>query len=84
MNPKSVGDPSQDKPQANADDETVMIYQDFVLDPETKVKEVLDESNIEVSSWSCFNLMWHWTSTIIKSCTFSLFKIIPGGRLCAV
>lgn len=48
MNPKVIGDPEKDQPQANADDETKMIYQDFILDPETKVNEVLDESNAQV------------------------------------
>ncbi|KAJ1526264.1 hypothetical protein ONE63_009419 [Megalurothrips usitatus] len=54
MKPKSVGNPETDKPQENADDETVLIYQDYLLDPETKVKDVLDETNVEVLDFARF------------------------------
>lgn len=49
MNPKSIGNSETDEPQPNADDETVMIYQEYLLDPETKVQEVLQEGNVQVS-----------------------------------
>ena len=48
MNPSIIGDCEKDQPQENADDETVLIYQDFLLDPESKVQEVLDQRNIQV------------------------------------
>ncbi|XP_034234508.1 elongation factor Ts, mitochondrial [Thrips palmi] len=48
MNPKSIGNNETDKPQDNADDETVMIYQEYLLDPETKVEAVLQEGNVNV------------------------------------
>lgn len=49
MNPKSIGNKETDAPQANADDETLMIYQEFISDPEAKVEEVLEEGNVNVS-----------------------------------
>lgn len=49
MSPKTIGDREKDKPQENTDDESVMIYQEFLLDPESKVEEVLDQGNVEVS-----------------------------------
>ena len=49
MSPKTIGDREKDKPNENTDDETVMIYQEFLLDPESKVEEVLDQGNVEVN-----------------------------------
>lgn len=48
MNPKSIGNTETDQPQANADDETVLIYQEYILDSETRVEEVLQEGNVNV------------------------------------
>lgn len=48
MNPKTIGNSETDKPKDNADDETAMIYQEYLLDPETKVEEVLQEGNLKV------------------------------------
>ncbi|KAK3921870.1 Elongation factor Ts, mitochondrial [Frankliniella fusca] len=56
MNPKAVGDPEQDKPQENADDESNMIYQEYILDPEIKVQEVLNENNITVVDFVRFEV----------------------------
>lgn len=47
MNPKKVGC-EKDKPNKNNDEETCLIYQDFVMDESTKVGEVLKEYGIEV------------------------------------
>lgn len=56
MNPKIVGDLEKDKPHENADDEKTMIYQDYILDPETKVQEILDENNIAVVDFIRFEV----------------------------
>lgn len=48
MNPKKIGNPDKDEPNKDSDEETCLIYQDFVMDESYKVKDILKEYNIEI------------------------------------
>lgn len=47
-NPLKVGDREQDKPTKDIDDETCLIYQEYLFDTSMKVGELLDEKQIEI------------------------------------
>lgn len=47
-NPLKVGNKEQDKPAKDVDDETCLIYQEYVFDPTIKVGELLEERQIEI------------------------------------
>lgn len=52
MNPTKIGVVDEDQPAENQDDETVMIHQDFLLDPSTTVGQLLEDNGIKpVSFW---------------------------------
>lgn len=48
MNPKKIGDVKKDTPNTNKDEETCLIFQDFVVDEDLKVAEVLNEYDMEI------------------------------------
>lgn len=48
MNPTKVGKEGTDKPQKVSDDENCLIFQEYLLDPELQVDEVLKENNLHV------------------------------------
>ncbi|KAF6215122.1 hypothetical protein GE061_009871 [Apolygus lucorum] len=48
MNPSKVGVAGADEPAENVDDETVMIHQDFLLDPSTTVGQLMEASSLDV------------------------------------
>jgi elongation factor Ts len=48
LNPSKIGDAEKDKPNETKDDEKCLIYQEFVLDPEVTVGELLAENNIKI------------------------------------
>ena len=47
-NPLKVGNKEQDKPSKDADDETCLIFQEYVFDPTIKVGQLLEERQIEI------------------------------------
>lgn len=47
INPKKIGS-DKDEPNKSADDETCLIYQDFVMDEGFKVGEIMKEYGIDV------------------------------------
>lgn len=47
-NPLKVGNKEQDKPAIDTDDETCLIYQEYLFGPSTKVGELLEENQIEI------------------------------------
>ena len=53
MNPKSIGSPD-DAPLRNKDDETRMIFQEYLLDPEVTVGEVLQQNFVQVVDFARF------------------------------
>ncbi|XP_013133897.1 PREDICTED: elongation factor Ts, mitochondrial isoform X2 [Papilio polytes] len=53
--PTKIGDKELDKPSKNSDDETCLIYQEYLLDPSYTVDEVLQENKIEVIDYVRFS-----------------------------
>lgn len=56
MNPLKVGDNKIDQPNIEADNETCLIYQEFLLDPSLSVQQVLLESKVEVLDFVRFEM----------------------------
>lgn len=54
MNPKRIGQPGVDEPNADADNEECLLFQEFVLDPSKTMAEVLTENQIEVLDFHRF------------------------------
>ena len=48
MNPLKIGDPEVDKPNADKEEETVLIHQEFLLDEDKTVHEFLEEEGLDV------------------------------------
>lgn len=48
MNPKKVGEADKDKPNANKDEETCLIHQEYLIDDDKTVGEVLQENNVSI------------------------------------
>uniref|UniRef100_T1GPU6 Elongation factor Ts, mitochondrial n=1 Tax=Megaselia scalaris TaxID=36166 RepID=T1GPU6_MEGSC len=48
MNPKKIGEAGKDKPVENKDDETTLIFQEYLVDNEKTVEEVLKENNVSI------------------------------------
>ncbi|XP_043287705.1 elongation factor Ts, mitochondrial isoform X4 [Venturia canescens] len=56
MNPQKIGQPEIDIPAQNADDETAMIYQEYLLDPSLTVQQVLIDSQAEILDFGRFEV----------------------------
>ncbi|KAG5677114.1 hypothetical protein PVAND_006897 [Polypedilum vanderplanki] len=54
MNPEKIGDTEIDKPNEVKDDEKCLIYQDFILDSEMTIGEILKENNIKIIDFHRF------------------------------
>lgn len=54
MNPEKVGNKENDEPNPSKDDETCLIYQEFLLDQDIIVGELLEESGLEVLDFQRF------------------------------
>lgn len=48
MNPVKLGEVGIDEPKENSDDETCMIHQEFLLDPEVTVGQVVSDIGIKM------------------------------------
>uniref|UniRef100_A0A1A9WZZ2 Elongation factor Ts, mitochondrial n=1 Tax=Glossina brevipalpis TaxID=37001 RepID=A0A1A9WZZ2_9MUSC len=48
LNPQKLGEEGKDEPQNNKDDETCLIHQEYLVDEERTVGEVLKENNLEI------------------------------------
>lgn len=48
MNPTKVGETDVDEPAENSDDETVMIHQEFLLDPSMTVGQLIEEAGVRI------------------------------------
>lgn len=48
LNPLKIGDKNKDKPAADKDDETCLIYQEYLFDPEINVGQLLQDNQIEI------------------------------------
>lgn len=56
MDPQKIGNPSVDEPNDNVDDETCMIYQEFLLDSSLSVQELLQGAQAEVVDFARFEV----------------------------
>jgi elongation factor Ts len=54
MRPEKIGDAEVDKPNETKDDEKCLIHQEFLLDPEVTIGEILQENNIKVIDFQRF------------------------------
>lgn len=54
MNPSKIGDPETDKPNEVKDEEKCLIYQEFILDPEMTIGDILKENNIKIIDFQRF------------------------------
>ncbi|XP_034826678.1 elongation factor Ts, mitochondrial isoform X2 [Maniola hyperantus] len=53
--PRKIGDKEKDKPAKNSDDETCLIFQEYLLDPSYTVDEVLQSNKVEVLDYVRFS-----------------------------
>lgn len=56
MNPTKIGDPNIDQPNKNSDDETTLIHQDFLLDPDITVQQLLEETGTQILDFARFEM----------------------------
>lgn len=56
MNPSKIGNAEGDEPLSNSDEETIMIHQDFLLDPSLSVQQVLLGAHAEVIDFARFEM----------------------------
>uniref|UniRef100_A0A1B0DH25 Translation elongation factor EFTs/EF1B dimerisation domain-containing protein n=1 Tax=Phlebotomus papatasi TaxID=29031 RepID=A0A1B0DH25_PHLPP len=54
MNPKKIGKKNIDIANVNADNEDILIYQEYIADTSKTVGEVLDESRLQVLNYTRF------------------------------
>lgn len=54
LNPTKVGDAQLDKPNENKDDESCLIFQEYLLDPSVTVGELIAENNLEIVDFHRF------------------------------
>lgn len=54
MKPARIGDKARDKPTADKDEETCLIYQEYLADPSYTVGEVLEANQVEVVDFQRF------------------------------
>lgn len=48
MNPAKIGVRGEDEPMENKDEESVMIYQDFLIDPSVTVEQLIEDVGINI------------------------------------
>lgn len=53
--PRKIGQKEKDKPAKNSDDETCLIYQEYLLDPSYTVEEVLEQNKVEILDYVRFS-----------------------------
>lgn len=53
--PNKIGNKETDKPAKNSDDETCLIYQEYLLDPSYTIEEILQQHNVEVVDFVRFS-----------------------------
>lgn len=54
MKPTRIGDKSRDEPAKDKDEETCLIFQEYLADPSYTVAEVLEENNVEIADFQRF------------------------------
>lgn len=56
MDPQKIGNPEVDEPHDNTEEETCMIYQEFLLDPSLSVQELLNGAQADVVDFARFEV----------------------------
>lgn len=54
LNPQKVGNKETDEPAKVKDEETCLIFQEFLMDPDVTVGELLEENGLEVVDFQRF------------------------------
>lgn len=54
MKPEKIGDAEVDKPNEVKDDETCLIHQEFLLNPDVTIGEILQENNVKIIDFQRF------------------------------
>lgn len=54
MNPLRIGEKGKDEPAENKDDEMCLIHQEYLLDPEQTIAEVLETNQIQIIDFQRF------------------------------
>lgn len=54
MKPEKIGDPETDKPNEVKDEEKCLIHQEFLLDPDMTIADILKESNVKIIDFQRF------------------------------
>ena len=54
MNPLKIGDPENDKPALNKDNEKCLIFQEFLMDESKTAGQYIDENSVTVSDFVRF------------------------------
>lgn len=56
MNPLKVGNEERDEPAENMDDESLLIYQEFLLDPDMSVQQILQKEEAKIVDFVRFEV----------------------------
>nr|XP_033343009.1 elongation factor Ts, mitochondrial isoform X2 [Megalopta genalis]XP_033343010.1 elongation factor Ts, mitochondrial isoform X2 [Megalopta genalis] len=56
MNPTKIGDPAVDEPNNNVEEESVMLYQEFLLDSSMSVQQLLRDNKAEIIDFVRFEV----------------------------
>ena len=54
MKPEKIGDVEADKPNEDKDDEKCLIHQEFLLDPDVTIGDILQENNVKIIDFQRF------------------------------
>ncbi|XP_031838555.1 elongation factor Ts, mitochondrial [Nomia melanderi] len=56
MNPIKIGDPNVDEPHVDIDEESCMLYQEFLFDSSVSVQQLLQSKNTEIVDFARFEM----------------------------
>lgn len=56
VKPEKIGDAENDKPNEDKDEEKCLIFQEYILDPDLTIGEILKENNIKIIDFQRFEV----------------------------
>lgn len=56
MNPSKIGDANMDKPNPEKDDEKIFIFQEFLLDQNITVQQLLSDTDTEIIDFARYEI----------------------------
>lgn len=56
MNPTKIGNSESDEPNSDVDSESTLIYQEFIVDPDITVQQVLKDNEMEILDFARFQM----------------------------